>query len=400
MASSKAQIYSVQEWDSWKETIARLYLDEDMKFKDVIIELKQLFDVAVTEQQLKKRIKKWKLDSKNVKGDILLELARIKEKRRLRNKKTSFRVNKKLIDDRKIERYMQRNNISEGELVSMASPEQVASPAFSVFTPRSIRSPTPDTRISIESPLISNVFPSRKEFVISVVRMPSQWFTGPTNEVMGAINDELLSSANVVLIFVRPCINEGKNSWKSCVGRFMAHLSIWYCNWSADEDQKVLVELRTVTPTGYSLLPTLIQPPLKYHYIMVAIDDYSISIRTALKLALGPEFNRSRILLQDQILKHRLLTAKKVHIQSKSGLCLTTHVRERTPFRNTADLSILLSSTIYVDDWNISYEDKTIGALSSQEGSFLTEIEFEEDSSSTMDPKAPFATGQEAIWKY
>jgi uncharacterized lipoprotein len=75
-----------------------------------------------SEKQLKSRLPKLGFDVKNLKGDTVVELARIKVKRSLENKKTGFRVNKKPVDDRKIERYVQRNDISEEQLLSMASP--------------------------------------------------------------------------------------------------------------------------------------------------------------------------------------------------------------------------------------------------------------------------------------
>jgi hypothetical protein len=66
---------------------------------------------------------KWDLDIKNLKGDTVLEIARTKAKRAaIDNKRSSFRVNKKHVDDRRIDRYLQRNDISEEQLLSMASP--------------------------------------------------------------------------------------------------------------------------------------------------------------------------------------------------------------------------------------------------------------------------------------
>lgn len=60
---------------------------------------------------------------KNLKTETTLELARIKAKRAaLENKKSSFRVNKKPVDDRKIDRYVRRKYISEEDLLYMASP--------------------------------------------------------------------------------------------------------------------------------------------------------------------------------------------------------------------------------------------------------------------------------------
>lgn len=53
----------------------------------------------------------------------MVELARTKAKREaVESKKSSFRVNKKSVDDRKIERFLQRKDISEEHLLTMASP--------------------------------------------------------------------------------------------------------------------------------------------------------------------------------------------------------------------------------------------------------------------------------------
>jgi hypothetical protein len=63
------------------------------------------------------------LDVKNLKGDTVLEIARTKAKRTaIDNKKSSFRVNKKPVDDHKIDRFLQRNEIFEDQLLAMASP--------------------------------------------------------------------------------------------------------------------------------------------------------------------------------------------------------------------------------------------------------------------------------------
>ena len=77
---------------------------------------------VLSEKQLKSRLPNWGLDVKNLKGDTVKELARIKAKRALDNKKSSFRVNRKPVDDRKIDRYLQRKAISDEQLLSMPSP--------------------------------------------------------------------------------------------------------------------------------------------------------------------------------------------------------------------------------------------------------------------------------------
>jgi glycine cleavage system regulatory protein len=87
-----------------------------------------------SEKQLKSRLLKWGLDIKNPRGDIIIRLARTKAKRKkFENKDTSFRVNKKTIQNENIDRYLQRHNISEEELLAMASP--VHGKLTSLFSP-------------------------------------------------------------------------------------------------------------------------------------------------------------------------------------------------------------------------------------------------------------------------
>lgn len=53
----------------------------------------------------------------------MLELASTNGKRyKFVNKESAFRVNKRPVDDKKIERHLQRSGIGEEELLAMASP--------------------------------------------------------------------------------------------------------------------------------------------------------------------------------------------------------------------------------------------------------------------------------------
>ena len=80
-------------------------------------------DWRYREKQLKTRLTKWGLDTKNVKGIVMLEIARKQAKRKIVDgKDSSFRVNEKPVEQQKIRRYLRRNNISEEALLSMASP--------------------------------------------------------------------------------------------------------------------------------------------------------------------------------------------------------------------------------------------------------------------------------------
>jgi hypothetical protein len=52
----------------------------------------------------------------------MVQLARARAKRQLENKDSSFRVHKKPVDVRKIDRYVNRNDITDEELLNMPSP--------------------------------------------------------------------------------------------------------------------------------------------------------------------------------------------------------------------------------------------------------------------------------------
>jgi hypothetical protein len=76
-----------------------------------------------SEKQLKRRLPKWGLDVKNLRGKIMIQLARTKTKRKkFDNIDTCFRVHKKAVKDENIDRYLKRHNISEEELLAITSP--------------------------------------------------------------------------------------------------------------------------------------------------------------------------------------------------------------------------------------------------------------------------------------
>jgi hypothetical protein len=53
----------------------------------------------------------------------MIQMARTRAKRkRLEGKDSAFRVNKAPVDERKMSRYLTRNEVSEEQLLSMASP--------------------------------------------------------------------------------------------------------------------------------------------------------------------------------------------------------------------------------------------------------------------------------------
>lgn len=83
---------------------------------------KRLLNILHSEKQLKSRLPKWGLDVKNLKGETMLEIARTKAKRKLEDKDSSFRFNKKPVNDANIDRYLRRHDIGEEMLLDMRSP--------------------------------------------------------------------------------------------------------------------------------------------------------------------------------------------------------------------------------------------------------------------------------------
>ena len=80
-------------------------------------------DSRFRRKQFKDRITKWGLDVKNMRGSSILAMGRARVRRkRYEAKDSAFRVNKKSVDEQKINRYLKRKGISEDILLSMPSP--------------------------------------------------------------------------------------------------------------------------------------------------------------------------------------------------------------------------------------------------------------------------------------
>lgn len=136
--------YTSDEWEDMKLKVERLYVLEQKTLQEVMQALEHEYgftptyvlpfsefvfkaaDMAKTsdrEKQLKSRLTKWRFDIKNVKGDVMVQIARVRVKRKREDDKDSgFRVDKKPVAERNINRYLKRNNVTEEDLLSMPSP--------------------------------------------------------------------------------------------------------------------------------------------------------------------------------------------------------------------------------------------------------------------------------------
>ncbi|PVH72426.1 hypothetical protein DL98DRAFT_610684 [Cadophora sp. DSE1049] len=140
--------------EDYKATIERFYIQEDKTAKEILNILLEDVEILASENQLKKKLKKWNFNNKNIKAETMMRMARSRANRSLENKRSAFRVNKKPIPDRNIDRFMDRKDICMEDLIDMQSPQNPPSPAFSVFTP--------DASVSTPPPFLRYDTPSRQ----------------------------------------------------------------------------------------------------------------------------------------------------------------------------------------------------------------------------------------------
>lgn len=98
-------VYSAAQWEQHKETIRRLYRDEE-KTLDVAATMARDFDFHATRRQYLDSINKW-CYSKNIGSNVMMCVAIIRERRRREHgKETLFRYNGREIDAKRINRFV------------------------------------------------------------------------------------------------------------------------------------------------------------------------------------------------------------------------------------------------------------------------------------------------------
>ncbi|XTI84603.1 hypothetical protein V2W45_188952 [Cenococcum geophilum] len=84
-------VYSAAQWEQHKETVRRLYRDEEKTLDDVAATMARDFDFHATRKQYLDRINKW-CYGKNIRSNVMMCVAIIGERRRRRHgKETLFR---------------------------------------------------------------------------------------------------------------------------------------------------------------------------------------------------------------------------------------------------------------------------------------------------------------------
>ncbi|KAL2060968.1 hypothetical protein VTL71DRAFT_9020 [Oculimacula yallundae] len=109
-------------WARLKDFVEFFYVAENLPAKEVLRLLLRDFNFNASENQFKKQLKKWNFDKKNVTADTMVQIARARAKRSLEDRQSVFRVNKRPVADRNIDKFLDRRQISLDDLLEMGSP--------------------------------------------------------------------------------------------------------------------------------------------------------------------------------------------------------------------------------------------------------------------------------------
>lgn len=136
--SQSCPSYTVEQWLERRELITHLYIEEDLTLKQVRIILEEDHGFPATERQFKRKIKEWKLD-KNVKDEEMRIILQHKKTRsELYGKDSVFYVRGRLVDHKKLQRFVQRKGEPEGP-----EPSQLSSNCQLLCLPEDIICQTP-----------------------------------------------------------------------------------------------------------------------------------------------------------------------------------------------------------------------------------------------------------------
>ncbi|KAK5050357.1 hypothetical protein LTR84_003638 [Exophiala bonariae] len=107
-AKQSCPTYTAEQWLEHRDRITNLYVEEELTLKQVRTILEEDHQFPATERQIKRKIKEWNLD-KNIKDE---EMRMILQHKQFRNdnygKDSIFYVRGRLVDYKKIQRFIQR----------------------------------------------------------------------------------------------------------------------------------------------------------------------------------------------------------------------------------------------------------------------------------------------------
>ncbi|ODM19752.1 hypothetical protein SI65_04738 [Aspergillus cristatus] len=138
-----------EDWQQYRPIIEHLYLNNQLKLRDVKIIMERDHHFVASEKQYKDRLAAWHI-RKNIKAKEVQVMIRKQQKRAARGKQTAFRVGGQEVDSKRISRFLRRYGSS---WENPKSPPQTNSPEPQTPTDMSCYTPEPEDRSSALSPM-------------------------------------------------------------------------------------------------------------------------------------------------------------------------------------------------------------------------------------------------------
>ncbi|OCT45116.1 hypothetical protein CLCR_05986 [Cladophialophora carrionii] len=134
---TRARAYSEDQWEQKKALFSRLYRDKGKSLGDVQAILAKEYDFHPTVAMLKTRIRKWGLDRKNKRPDMLYALRVVLERQAL-GKDTSFIIRDRVVTSDDIKRYFKRKGVLDLQALLRESPAADATTEVECHTPETV----------------------------------------------------------------------------------------------------------------------------------------------------------------------------------------------------------------------------------------------------------------------
>ncbi|KAF9894367.1 hypothetical protein FE257_007870 [Aspergillus nanangensis] len=99
------------DWQQYRDTIEKLYRDDQLKLRDVKRIMERDYNFVASEKQYKDRLAAWNI-RKNIKAKEVHVMIRKQQKRAARGKQTAFRVGGQEVDSKRIARFVRRYGVN------------------------------------------------------------------------------------------------------------------------------------------------------------------------------------------------------------------------------------------------------------------------------------------------
>lgn len=148
---SRAKAPTPKEWEHHRHCITDLYITQDMSLSEVRKYMEEHTTLRASDNMFKRRIKKWGLDKKNKRSEVL-EMIRQKRQRSQSGKGSEFWIRGSRVDWDDVERYLRRRPVRPGELGEVGKEGSLS--GITVHTPPA--SPAASLPVPYTSPSSAN----------------------------------------------------------------------------------------------------------------------------------------------------------------------------------------------------------------------------------------------------